>query len=65
MGNALLDTGCTIADEIARCAADAGNHGAFVNCVAHLTNLLKAQGIITGSEKGAIQRCAAQSDIGK
>lgn len=65
VANTLLAGGCTIADEIAHCAASAVNHGAFVSCVAHLTDALKAQGIITGAQKGAIQRCAAQSSIGK
>jgi hypothetical protein len=33
--------------------------------VAELTNWLKAQGVISGKEKGAIQSCAAKSNIGK
>ena len=65
VANALLASGCTIADEIAHCAATASNHGAFVSCVAHLTSALKAQGVITGAGKGAIQSCAAQSSAGK
>lgn len=44
-------------------AADAKNHGEFVRCVAGLTNELKKAGIISGKEKGAIQRCAAQANI--
>ena len=35
-----------------------GNHGDFVSCVSHLTNGLKASGIITGAWKGD-PRCAA------
>ncbi len=65
VSNLLLPGGCTIADELAHCAAGVVNHGAFVSCVAQLTDALKAQGLITGAAKGAIQRCAAQSDIGK
>jgi hypothetical protein len=61
--NLLFDDGCTISDLIAECADDAGNHGQFVSCVAHLTNDLKKDGFISGREKGAIQRCAAQADI--
>ena len=61
--NACLDGGSTILDLIAECADGAKNHGQFVRCVAALTNDLKAQGIITGREKGAIQSCAAQADI--
>lgn len=56
--------GCsTMNDLIADCAAAAGNHDDFVSCVAHLTNDWNAAGLITGKEKGAIQRCAAQSNI--
>ena len=45
------------------CASNAKNHGKFVSCVAHLTNDLKKAGLITGSEKGSIQSCAAQADL--
>ena len=55
--------GCTIADLSAKCAEDVSTHGDFVSCVAHLTNDLKAAGVITGQEEGAIQSCVAQSDI--
>ncbi len=63
--NALLAGGCTIADQIAQCAAGAANHGAFVSCVAQFANALVAQGTITGAQKGAIQRCAARLGTGK
>lgn len=59
----VLDDGSTISDRISECAAGARNHGKFVSCVSKLTNNLKKTGIITGKEKGAIQRCAAQADI--
>ena len=39
------------------------NHGQFVSCVAHATNALKKLKIISGSQKGEIQSCAAQSPI--
>jgi len=45
---------------IEECADSAKNHGKFVSCVAHLTNDLKKAGLITGSQKGSIQRCAGQ-----
>lgn len=61
--NTVLSGGCTIADMIAQCAADASNHGAFVSCVAHLTNELKVMGIITNQQKGKIQKCAAHANI--
>lgn len=63
VANLLFDDGCTISDLISECAADADNHGQFVSCVAHLTNDLKKDGIISGQEKGAIQSCAAQADV--
>ena len=59
--NQLFSNGCTMSDEIAQCAIDAKNHGAFVRRVAHLTNDWKAQGIIKDKQKGAIQRCAAKA----
>jgi len=58
-----LYEGDLISDLIDYCAANAKNHGKFVSCVAKLTNQLKKAGLITGKEKGAIQRCAAQSSI--
>jgi hypothetical protein len=58
--NQLLDGGCTISDRIAECAMASGNHGSFVRCVATLSNSLKKAGLITGKEKGAIQRSAAK-----
>ena len=45
------------------CAAGAGNHGQFVSCVSHAMNDLKKLGLISGSQKGAIQSCAGQADI--
>jgi len=61
--NYLFYDGCTMSDLIAECANDARNHGRFVRCVSHLTNDWKRYGLISGKEKGAIQRCAAKSDI--
>ena len=60
VANLLLgDDGCTMADQLAECENEARNHGAFVSCVAHLTNAWKSDGVITGQEKGRVQRCAA------
>ncbi|HEV8632059.1 MAG TPA: PA domain-containing protein [Thermoanaerobaculia bacterium] len=61
--NDVFANGCTVADQVNACANGAGNHGAFVSCVAHVTNDLKKQGVITGAEKGAIQSCAAGAAI--
>lgn len=63
--NLVLVAGCTLADAIAGCANGATNHGKYVSCVSDLTNSLKKAGVLTGAQKGAIERCAAQSDIGK
>jgi hypothetical protein len=64
VGNTLLPNGCTISDHVAECRADSRNHGQYVNCVSHLSNDLKHDGVLTGKEKGAIQSCvASDSDI--
>jgi len=55
--------GSTISALIQGCASGAANHGAYVSCVAKLTNELKKAGIISGQEKDAIQSCAAQANI--
>jgi hypothetical protein len=52
-----------ISERIEQCAREAKNHGQFVSCVAHLTNDLKREGIITEEEKSTIQRYAAQARI--
>ena len=58
------EDGCSnMSDLIADCAAGASNHGEFVSCVAALTNAWKNAGLITGQQKGAIQSCAAQSNL--
>ena len=61
--NTTFSTGCRISDQINDCTVGAADHGAFVSCVANLTNTLKANGTITGQQKGAIQSCAARARI--
>ncbi|HJX26746.1 MAG TPA: PA domain-containing protein [Thermoanaerobaculia bacterium] len=61
--NTTFANGCRISDLIADCAEGAGNHGAYVSCVSHLTNSLKKNGTITGADKGAIQSCASGASI--
>ena len=61
--NKSIDDEFTMSELITICADIAKNHGVFISCVADLTNEWKRGGLITGKEKGAIQRCAAQSDI--
>jgi hypothetical protein len=58
--NEIVDDGCTRQDLINGCINTAGNKGTAVMCVAHLTNVWKRKGLITGKEKGEIQRCAAK-----
>lgn len=65
VANVLAAPGCTISDLIARLAAGADNHGAFVRAVAHLLDGLEDGGSLDSNEKGRIQRCAARSDIGR
>ena len=61
--NTVLSTGCSISDLIAQCASSASNHNQFVSCVSHVTNDLRAQGVITGAQKDAIMSCAQSSSI--
>lgn len=64
--NHVLANGCTISDEVAKCADGAGNHGDFVRCVARRMNELKRKKgprIITGAEAEAIVDCAGDADI--
>lgn len=65
VANRLFPTGCTSADFIADLAAAANNHGAFASAVSHLTNEWKAAGLLSDSDKGAIQSAAAASSVGK
>ena len=60
--NVVVPGGSTISGLIAECAEGATNHGQFVSCISHVTADLKKAGTITGQQKGAIQRCAAQAD---
>jgi hypothetical protein len=61
--------GCTLVevleDGLDNCEAIAKNHGKYVSCVSHLTNFYKKRKLLTGAQKGQIQSCAAQNDIGK
>ena len=61
--NTEVPGGFTISDLVADCAEGATNHGQFVSCIAHVTNDLKKDGIITGQQKSALQTCAAEADI--
>ena len=56
--------GCTFADIVTEmidtCLDDAKNHGQFVSCVSHETNILKRAKTITGKQKGKIQSIVAK-----
>lgn len=60
--NILYSNGCTLSDSIDECSSDDINHGEFVRCVSNQLNTLKKADLITGREKGIIQRCAARSN---
>ena len=57
--------GSSLSALIRQCANGARHHGAFARRVARLMSRLKKAGAISGEEKGAIQRCAAQADLHK
>ncbi len=61
--NVLFEDGCTISDDIAFCAARARNHGQFIRCVTLFAKELTRSRIITGRQKGATIRAAAQAEI--
>lgn len=69
VANRIVSPGVTLADYLAAvsgdCAAGAKNHGKYVSCVGKELNALKKAGVIAGAEKGALQRAAAQTSIGK
>jgi hypothetical protein len=58
-----LHEGALISEWIDDCAAAAKSHGQFVRCITDLTNELNEVGVISGKEKGAIQRSAAKAKI--
>lgn len=62
VSNYLLDSGCTLSDLISEAMDEAINHGQFVSSVAAITRELKRDGVISGREKGAIQRCAVRKN---
>jgi hypothetical protein len=61
--NQLFDTGCTMSDLIAECAANAKNHGRFVFCVTRRTLEWKKDNLLTFRNMGSIIRCAARADL--
>lgn len=58
VGNQLFSDGCSMADGLADCCSPDSSHGSLVSCIARLTTSWFRQGIISGRERGQIQRCA-------
>ncbi len=63
--NRPLGNGCTMADEIAKAAAAAKNHGVFVTRVTKLTKAWVRAGLLSRAERVRVLRCAAVSDVGR
>jgi hypothetical protein len=65
--NTTSPMGCTLADVIQDifegCLVDVKNHGQFVRCVSHETNILKRAKTISGKQKGKIQSIAAKMKL--
>ena len=63
-------TGCSL-DQLCPCDRPRGssvawrNHGQYVSCVAHSTNAMRSAGLISESEKGALQSAAGRSACGQ
>ena len=55
---------CTINDHILD-TESWDSHGQFMDHVAEVARRLKNEGVITGKERGAICKAAAQSGVGK
>jgi len=62
VANILFSNGCTTADLIAQILGSADNHGQFVSGVSHLTNDLRDAGVLSNSDKSAIQTAAAHAN---
>lgn len=60
--NTFFSNGCTMADLVVQAQQGGGGHGAFVSAVAHLTNGWVNGALISGRQKGAIQKAAAGSN---
>lgn len=65
VANTVMGNGCSVADLISECADDVRNHGKYVSCVSREARSLRKEGVIYGSDQGAIMSCAAQSYVGK
>jgi len=59
--NPTFPSGCTLSDLAAACEHGKHDHGHSGACIAHLTNDLASDRIITRRQKNAILRCAVES----
>ena len=57
-------TGCSV-DQLCPCDNSWKNHGAYVKCIAHATEVFLADGLITFEEKDAVISYRAESMCGK
>lgn len=55
--NSMLDDGCTMTDQIDRCAEDSPNHGRFTSCVTHLARDWRMQALISNKESARLVQC--------
>ncbi|MCH7994976.1 MAG: hypothetical protein IIB57_11115 [Planctomycetes bacterium] len=63
--NQVFDDGCTMVDELANCAEELRNHGAYVSCVARVANSWRRDGMISDDEHGRVVSCAAKQHTGR
>jgi hypothetical protein len=61
IANEAFDDGCTRGDAVAACAAEARNHGQFVECVGRLGNGWTRGAVISETDRARLIRCAARA----
>ena len=61
--DAMLITGCSINETIAKLAETARNHGQFVSGVTHLANHLRNEELFDNRGRAAIVQCAAWANV--
>jgi hypothetical protein len=59
--NYVSAAGCSVRDLVTNAAKNAKNHGSYVSTVAHIGDILLADGIITSEQKDTLQSCAARA----
>lgn len=61
--NRFFDDGCTMADRIETCGANARNHGALVTCMSEWVDAWSDEGVIAPNDTGRLVHCAARSGV--